>query len=236
VILAIAFLELSNNICYKGIFMPAPLMHIALAFIALEGPFSHTSKKDFIVGTSFPDIRYLKVIDRKQTHENYVSWDQVNQDKNGFKLGYLFHSWVDLIFDEFMQNNNIYEKLPKSTYTTQGFKFFADKMIYNKIKTSLTQIVHYFDDVSNEELSFGIEKDAVIKWHKFLKQYCIHGDLCLTAQRYAFLPNSSLETIGTTIAKMDEQNNPAKKLVDDFYDFACKKIKEIKLLKTKDQH
>ncbi len=39
--------------------MPAPLMHVALALIALKGPFSNANKKDFIVGTSFPDIRYL---------------------------------------------------------------------------------------------------------------------------------------------------------------------------------
>jgi len=212
--------------------MPAPLMHIALAIIALKGPFNNTNKKDFILGTSFPDIRYLKVIDRKQTHVKDIVWNRIDQKQSNFKLGYLFHSWIDNIFDEFIRNNDIPKKLQSKTYSTQSFKFFADKIIYNKMKSSFAEVDCYFDDINKEELSFGIQKEAVMQWHKWILKYCFQGNLYVTAQEFALLPNTTLESIAAAIAQMNKQNDQASKIVDDFYDFACKKITEIKLLNS----
>lgn len=211
--------------------MPAPLLHVALAVIALRGPLEGIDKKIFIIGTSFPDIRYLNVIERKKTHIKNVSWDQILQEKNPFKIGYLFHSLVDQLFDDFMTKQNIYEKLPKSQHSPQSFKLFADKILYKKMKRHLPEVMNCLDDVISEELSFDIKREDIIKWHDFLKKYFnvkYQCDFCSLAKEYSILPDSVVDVINSSITQMNDSNCLAKKFALKFYNFASKHIKEQK--------
>ena len=61
--------------------MAAPITHIVLASKVYDQFFSNFSKKDFLIGTSFPDIRYLKVIDRNTTHFNGLSFKRPSTGK-----------------------------------------------------------------------------------------------------------------------------------------------------------
>lgn len=54
--------------------MAAPIAHIFLATHMLAGPFTGLFKKtDFIVGTSFPDIRYLQVAKQSETRVHAIT-------------------------------------------------------------------------------------------------------------------------------------------------------------------
>ncbi|KKQ32333.1 MAG: hypothetical protein US49_C0010G0033 [candidate division TM6 bacterium GW2011_GWF2_37_49] len=211
--------------------MPAPLIHVALAIIALQGQLEGVDKKSFIIGTSFPDIRYLNVIDRKKTHIKNVSWDQILQEKNPFKIGYLFHSFVDQLFDDFMIKQNIYEKLPKSQFTPQSFKLFADKVLYKRMRRQLPGIIDCFDDVISEELSFEIKREDIIRWHSFLKKYFssqYQCDFCALAKEYSMLQDSSVDAINSSITDLNDESSLAKKFALKLYNFASKHIKEQK--------
>jgi hypothetical protein len=83
--------------------MAAPIAHIFLAVQILVGPFKVMShEKEFIIGTSFPDIRYLKVIERAETHFENVTLNDIKKETNSFKAGMLFHSFVDQKREEYM--------------------------------------------------------------------------------------------------------------------------------------
>lgn len=47
--------------------MAAPITHVALTEKIFNNIFHNYDKKEFIIGTSFPDIRYLGTIDREKT-------------------------------------------------------------------------------------------------------------------------------------------------------------------------
>ena len=60
--------------------MAAPITHIALTEKIFDKFFKNKTRKDFFIGTSFPDIRYLKVIDRDKTHYDDLSVADLGND------------------------------------------------------------------------------------------------------------------------------------------------------------
>ena len=84
--------------------MPAPVTHILLALSILP-LLPGKDAQEFLLGTSFPDIRYLGVIDRKKTHDPKPSWQKVMQEKSSFKAGMEFHALADKIHDKYMSSH-----------------------------------------------------------------------------------------------------------------------------------
>ena len=75
--------------------MATPITHVVLAAKIFDNIFKDKIKKDFFIGSLFPDIRYLKVIDRDKSHfENLKLKDLKNDDS--FLAGVKFHSIVDI--------------------------------------------------------------------------------------------------------------------------------------------
>ena len=132
--------------------MPAPVMHIVLSLLIL--PYlPDKDPKEFILGTSFPDIRYLGVIDRRKTHNPCPSWDHVVKEKSSFKAGMEFHALVDVMHDNYMASNKVYSLLPSECQDSPHYlKFFEDMLVYTKV-SRWNEIAGYFDTVLNEELA-----------------------------------------------------------------------------------
>src|SRR5438132_13939173 len=104
--------------------MAAPIAHIFLAVQMLAGPFHGLfDEKEFIVGTSFPDIRYLKVVSREETHFSHVTLEDIVQETDSFKAGMLFHSFVDEQREAYIIAHGFYGKIPSFRFTTQSLKF-----------------------------------------------------------------------------------------------------------------
>jgi len=150
--------------------MSAPVAHVVLALLMLPKHFPDKNPKEFIIGTSFPDIRYFGTISREKTHPKGVTLDIVKKEPSCFKAGMLFHALVDEKRLEYMQKHNIYEIIPKNRHVDTSLKFFEDILLYDKIK-NWKKIISYFDTILYEERLFGIPEEQILKWHCFLKNY-----------------------------------------------------------------
>lgn len=209
--------------------MAAPIAHIFLAVHALAGLLKDTfNEKEFLVGTSFPDIRYLKVIGRAETHFKNVTLSTIKKESNSFKAGMLFHSFVDEKREEYIVRNNLYEKLPKFRFTSQALKFAEDQIL--KDLFDIKKYRGYFDEIYPEEQLYTISDENINCWHSFLREYfsgMLTGwDLIM---KYYDLnePNAwffkrwffswfyarKIDQVITTIL----QDDSAKKLILDFY-------------------
>jgi hypothetical protein len=154
--------------------MAAPIAHIFCALFLLDsGAIEVENKSAFIVGTSFPDIRYLGVIDRDQTHVENLTWNDVKNASTSFEQGCLLHSLLDEEREKFVVKYNLYDCFPNSQFRTQILKFYEDILLYEAIK-NWPEIADYFNNIFSEESVYGIKKNDLILWHNLLKQYLLH--------------------------------------------------------------
>jgi hypothetical protein len=103
--------------------MAAPIMHIVLAIKVLALLPATIDKAAFIVGTSFPDIRYRAHIDRDVTHIEPVSWKMVAEEQNSFRAGMLFHNLVDILRIHYFEPL-FYDRYSLEQYTPIYSKLF----------------------------------------------------------------------------------------------------------------
>lgn len=150
--------------------MPAPVTHIVLALLVL--PFlPNKEKRDFILGASFPDIRYYRVIDRASSHKKNPSWKNIEYEKSSFKAGMEFHALVDVMHDTYMKKSLVLDLLPKAWKTSANYlKFFEDILLYPSI-TDWAEIASYFDTILKEETDLVSDPAAVTLWHQTIKNY-----------------------------------------------------------------
>lgn len=150
--------------------MAAPIAHIFLAVQMLAGPFKGLfDEKEFIIGTSFPDIRYLKVTERAETHFEDVNLKDILQEKDSFKAGMLFHSFVDEQREAYVVKNKFYEKISVFRFSSQSLKFAEDEILRQQL--NISKYSAYFDDIIDAEKKFNISKEHIKRWHGFLQEY-----------------------------------------------------------------
>lgn len=149
--------------------MAAPITHIVLAEKVFNNHFSNLSKDKFLVGTSFPDVRYLRVIKREQTHPKDFTLSEI-KSADSFKAGLLFHCLVDTARENYMLKNDIYSLMPASKLITQTLKLLEDELFYDRLD-NWNLISFYFDKVLSEELEYPVKGVDVLKWHKLLQNY-----------------------------------------------------------------
>src|SRR5438045_2048548 len=99
------------------------------------GAFDVTKKSDYVCGTSFPDIRYLGVIARDQTHTKNATWDDVINAPTSFEKGRVVHSLLDEARWEFVKRHHLSDHIlvPTWLYDTV-LKFYEDMLLYDLIK------------------------------------------------------------------------------------------------------
>jgi hypothetical protein len=154
--------------------MAAPLAHIFLALQMLMGPWKDRfDHKKFIIGTSFPDIRYLKCVERGSTHVSQVSLEDIAQESGSFRAGLLFHSLVDLRREDFFKKHNLYDRFAHSRFTSHAIKFAEDELLRPHYDTHA--IRNYFNDILDEERAYGIPEDTIRTWHTFIQKYTDGG-------------------------------------------------------------
>ncbi|OGN02713.1 MAG: hypothetical protein A2655_03315 [Candidatus Yanofskybacteria bacterium RIFCSPHIGHO2_01_FULL_43_42] len=149
--------------------MAAPITHIVLADKVFDEYFPNLSKDKFLVGTSFPDIRYLRVIKREQTHPKNITLSDIKSVES-FNGGLLFHILIDRVRENYMQENDIYSLMPASKLITQTLKLLEDELFYDRLE-NWGLVSSYFDNVLSEELEYPVKEKDVLKWHKLLQSY-----------------------------------------------------------------
>lgn len=207
--------------------MAAPTTHIVLTEKVFEKNFSKKDKKEFYVGTSFPDIRYLGVIDRNKTHFNETNMEDVLKS-DSFLAGMKFHSLVDRVREDFMNDKNLYSLFPESPFLIQAVKVFEDKVLYPKV-LDWKKVIHFFDDIDRNELGLGIEEKDILRWHHLLRHYFsqpIDNDAIIKMFNADLgRPREMVDGIISVLKNVSDKDK-ATKIVEDFYENFEKLISE----------
>lgn len=147
--------------------MASPITHIVLADKVFNEFFPNKNRKDFFIGTVFPDIRYLGCIEREKTHSLQISLKEVQNEENSFIAGFKFHSLVDII-----NTNFIYSGLFANSYSKYyaAVDFVEEELFYNKIN-DWNEIIIFFEDILPEEKQFNTNtrEKSIRKWHHIIK-------------------------------------------------------------------
>lgn len=198
--------------------MAAPATHIVLATKVFDRYFRDLAYPDFVVGTSFPDIRYTGVIDREKTHFSNLTIDQITKE-DSFTAGLKLHSLVDEVREEYVKSQGLYKLFPESQFLTQGVKFFEDQVLYGKIE-NWKEITNYFSSIYDGELAFGVSREDIEKWHGLLKRILsrqiTENEIIYFVSEIGRPPLMSNEIIRVIGGLKDKDK--ATEIVLDFYD------------------
>ena len=151
--------------------MPWPATHILIVEKVFTRYFSHLDRKEFILGTSFPDIRYPADIDRDLTHFNGISLSKIVAQP-AFKAGLYFHSFVDEIWNTFIRahETRLFPEIPHDRAMFHTMKILQDRYLFDRLD-DWQAIVNYFDSVLPIESQFTASQEMVQRWHTVLARY-----------------------------------------------------------------
>ncbi|HEU0051292.1 MAG TPA: hypothetical protein VFQ60_04550 [Patescibacteria group bacterium] len=197
--------------------MAAEATHVVLTELVFDEFFSYFSKSDFIIGTLFPDIRYLGVIDRARTHLADFDLKYIQSEESAFIAGMKFHHLVDQIREHFMVEHGLYSLCPKFDYQTQAIKLLEDERYYSKIDTwSLERA--YLEGIPDEEAGFGIAEASIQKWHSILQAYFLQPPTDLSRTEFMASIGFKKEIADSFNGYLQEiRKNNVFSIIDDFF-------------------
>lgn len=149
--------------------MAAPITHIALTNKIFAKYFKDKAKKDFFIGTLFPDIRYLAAIDREKTHYQGLALKDLEQD-SAFLAGLKFHSILDIACKKFLVEKGAYLLYPEAKHIISSLKMLEDEIFYDRV-TDWAEYIGYLQEVLDEESELGVDKGVAKRWHEILQKY-----------------------------------------------------------------
>lgn len=197
--------------------MAAAATHIVLANKIYKSYFTDKDFSEFIVGTSFPDIRYLGVVDRSVTHFYNLKIDDL-KNEDSFTAGLKLHSLVDEVREKYVKQNGLYQLFPQSQFITQSVKFFEDRVLYKHLD-NWQEIVKSFDHVYKSELAFGVGEGDIKKWHDllitFLSKTPVDQDIYDFVERIGKPKEVAHEMIGVINGASDSKK--ANQIIMSFY-------------------
>lgn len=198
--------------------MAAPITHIALSNKIYDKLFSDKDKQAFFVGTCFPDIRYLKVIDRNKTHLSVSSIDQIYKEEP-FTTGLLFHNLLDRTREDFLVSRNVYSLCPESKYVTQAVESLEDKRLYGKI-LDWTPFINYFKNILEQELKLGVDTKHLEHWHRTLQDYFLEKPSKKSRNNFANALSVPQEVVNEieNVVNIIENVPEVTKYIEDLYD------------------
>ncbi|HRE30874.1 MAG TPA: hypothetical protein PLD88_02770, partial [Candidatus Berkiella sp.] len=157
-----------------GLKAAGPAMHVTLGekWIATFAPeYSEEQKKLFLLGTVFPDIRYLGVIKRNQTHFKGMTLEKVYAADSPFMRGMYFHSFVDEYRDRCVRKSGIEKTITEIPRHQQGtfLKLIEDQILHSQYRWP--EFKKYLMSIPDDEKKFGLEISALTQWHTGLTFY-----------------------------------------------------------------
>jgi hypothetical protein len=202
---------------HTKIIMANQITHVALAE-KMSDEFRKFNRDLFIVGTIFPDIRYLKVIDRQKTHFYDLKLEDILSEDDSFIAGMKYHSLTDKVRERYMAEKNIYDHIPSSRYITQALKTYEDEIFYSRV-ADWEKINGILGHVFDEEMKSGINKEQIEKWHSLIRDYFKQPPTDVSRENFmfgiGFLKEESAE-INSLIGEM-RQNNKVRETVLEMY-------------------
>lgn len=150
--------------------MATQITHIVHAEKLRERFFPQVNRDEFLIGTVFPDIRYLGGISREQTHAFSGDWEGVLAQTSSFEAGRQLHCLIDLARETYLTEEGLYEILPEMPDRYSVPKFVEDVLLYDDVQ-DWPSIVAGFKKALSEEIDFGAPLEHIQRWHANLQQY-----------------------------------------------------------------
>lgn len=150
--------------------MATQITHIAIAHKMCPTYLSHFTKRDLFIGTVFPDIRYYARIDRDITHVYDITLDDVVREKSAFMAGVKLHCLVDLVREDYMHKNGMYDRFVTGENKHAIPKLVEDELSYGDVP-NWDEVIAYFDDILAEEEAYPVTADQIRGWHTSLQDY-----------------------------------------------------------------
>ncbi len=154
---------------FGSLFSAGPIVHLWVAerFCEIYSITDRSNIKEIIVGSEFPDIRYITRDSRSCTHPDTLDIQEVLQGRTPFEVGMKLHSWVDVMREKFI-SSQVYEAI--APYA-EGFPATLLKFIEEEIIADFydgRQWSFCLDEVLPEELKFT-NREMICKWHGMVK-------------------------------------------------------------------
>lgn len=214
-------------------FASAPAMHVFLGerWLAKFAPeYQEEDKKLFLLGTVFPDIRYLGVIKREQTHFKNVTLQKIRQEKSAFKRGMLLHSYVDELRENYAPREAVEKKLSDIPRPLQGtfLKLLEDQILQDKLNWALFRSALL--SIPEEEKKIGIPEKSLAEWHTGLTVYfsvfpsLLLMQLGMMEQKIFILDAPTVKLWGTLLPQYTH-NKEVQQYLDGFIKTFDKKLK-----------
>jgi hypothetical protein len=198
--------------------MATPITHIVLADKVFDKFFPDKNRKDFFIGTVFPDIRYLGCVKREETHLPQISLREVQEEKNSFMAGFKFHSLVDIINTKF-----IYSGLFTNSYSKYylAVDFVEDELFYDKVG-NWNKIIDLFKNILSEEreLNINIKNTDLEKMHQIIQNNFCETPNNRKRRELTEAINLPEDIISKILETTDElkKDEKAVNAIEEFYD------------------
>ncbi|MCB1115080.1 MAG: hypothetical protein KDK71_01315 [Chlamydiia bacterium] len=151
---------------WTSLFGAGPMTHLYLAEEFCNAlRYGEEETKQFLIGTSLPDIRYLTHCPRENTHFPVTSLKEVIECPSPFLAGMKFHAWVDEEREAFVLASGIYKKIALYTNVKREtfLKFLEEEIIdYDGRKWG-----DLFGAPIKEEETYA-HYEQIAKWHFFV--------------------------------------------------------------------
>lgn len=185
--------------------MPGIITHLVSASRYLRLNQEKDFKK-FILGTTFPDIRYIAKLDRDLTHKKF----KPNLNFTGldsFKAGWKLHIYIDRQWSKIVRNSKFYERYSNDkTLASVAAKIIEDKLDFKKID----DIGKYLKVLKNPGSGTALH----IPREKIKFYYSISADYLMTKNYRSYIRHIfKKEAIEKILNKIEEMKHD-KELVD----------------------
>ncbi len=200
--------------------MPGPVTHIAITDKVFDRLFAGMDRRMFYIGTLFPDIRYMGVINRSATHFDRVSVADIRREEP-FKAGVMFHSLVDKARQQFMGENPVYEDHHTDMQPGWIAKIAEDTFFFSYAK-NLPAVSKYLDTILPQETECAIPQTVIKTWHNILKTYIKNKPSAATLKTlsaFMGIPNEKVAAMTGILNKITEDENIKKSLYDFYRNF-----------------
>lgn len=148
--------------------MPSPLTHLVYAQQYLERH-ARLDEAAFWRGSLFPDVRRLASIPREQTHRLDVTLEEVGQEPDAWRAGYLFHSLLDVAWN--VQADKLARKLkmPMNSITGLALKLLEARRLRPKLK-QLDMVQAAFHEAPYPQEVELVPAEVVMSWNLWIRE------------------------------------------------------------------
>lgn len=198
--------------------MAAPLTHLILADKIYQKHFVGRNRELYLLGTSFPDIRYLGTIDRSKTHF-LVSSIEDCIDEDDFICGMKIHSLVDIYRNQFMEANGIQGELLPTPNMVRGLKIFED-MVGFELYLNENHLFSFFNTVLPKTAQKILPDDAILlRWYGLLSMYCNQKPSVRSQMNFlqAIVVDPKKQSEILDAIEKYKQNSKLKALIEEFF-------------------